>query len=52
MAGLGAGVFDSVEQLGNLWQLERRFEPNCSPEKREERMARWALAVQRARFMG
>jgi glycerol kinase len=52
MAGLGAGCYRSMDELCGLWQLERRFEPNCSPEKREERMARWALAVQRARFMG
>ncbi len=49
MAGLGAGVFDSVEQLGNLWQLERCFEPRMSADERAQRVQHWHQAIARAR---
>ena len=49
MAGLGAGVFSSMDELAGLWQLERRFEPSMSQAVREEHLARWHQAVARAR---
>ncbi len=49
MAGLGVGVFSSMEELAGLWQLERRFEPAMSTAIREAHLARWHSAVARAR---
>ena len=49
MAGLGVGIFSSMEELAGLWQLERRFEPAMSPAIREAHLARWHSAVARAR---
>ncbi len=49
MAGLGVGVFQSVDELSGLWQLERRFEPSMSKAIRDGHMERWHRAVSRAR---
>jgi glycerol kinase len=49
MAGLGVGVFSSMEELAGLWQLEHRFEPSMSHAAREAHLARWHDAVARAR---
>ena len=49
MAGLGVGLYKSVDELAGVWQLERRFEPSMSPEVRAAHLARWHKAVARAR---
>jgi len=45
LAGLSTGVYPNIEALSDLWQAERRFEPNLAPERAQERMARWEHAV-------
>jgi glycerol kinase len=47
LAGLKAGIFDSLEQLSSLWQCERRFEPLMSKVKRDGYYAGWQQAVRR-----
>jgi glycerol kinase len=47
VAGLGAGVFQSLEDLGSNWSLERRFEPEATLVWRREQMARWSDAITR-----
>lgn len=49
MAGLGVGLYQSVDELSGVWQLERRFEPSMSAEVRAAHLARWHKAVARAR---
>ena len=46
MAGLGAGIFGSLAQLQQVWQLDKRFEPQ--PFERAK-VDRWHRAVAHAR---
>jgi len=48
LAGLGAGLYDSVEEIAALWQPDRRFDPELSPETALTRRARWAKALTRS----
>lgn len=50
MAGLGAGVWDSTDQLRETWALEHRFAPR--PDQAEDMAAsysRWQAAVERSK---
>lgn len=48
LAGLAVDFWHSTEELSALWQLDRRFEPALSPERREKLLHTWHRAVQRA----
>jgi glycerol kinase len=48
LAGLGAGFWSSVEEVGANWRIERRFEPQRDRDWAAGRMAGWAQAVERA----
>jgi glycerol kinase len=50
LAGLGAGVFDDLNQIKNIWKVERNFRSKMSEEARAERLERWQLAIRRARL--
>lgn len=45
LAGLTTGVYQNTEELGSLWQVERRFEPTVAAHHAAELMARWEHAV-------
>ncbi len=47
LAGLATGVWSGLDELEATWTLDRRFEPNMSPEQRERMAAGWQLAVRR-----
>lgn len=49
LAGRGAGVWASDEELTRLWQLEREFEPRMSRDEADSKQAEWRRAVERAR---
>ena len=49
LAGLGAGVWDSADDLRETWQLDRSFEPAADRELADAAHARWLKAVERAR---
>ena len=49
LAGLGAGLWSSIEELAGAWRLERRFLPATEPSERAARYAGWQRAVERAR---
>jgi glycerol kinase len=49
LAGLGVGLWRGPEALGDLWQLDRAFEPAMPAERREALYAGWRRAVSRAR---
>jgi len=48
LAGLGAGVWSSLDELSDVWQLDRRFEPRMGGAERERLLAGWRAAVGRS----
>jgi glycerol kinase len=48
LAGLGAGVWSSLEEIAGVWQLDRRFEPRIDEDERAHLLAGWRAAVQRS----
>jgi glycerol kinase len=49
LAGLGAGVWKSRDEIADHWQIDRRFEPAISADEAATRRARWSEAVKRAK---
>ena len=52
LAGLGVGVWDSLDQIRETWALDRTFTPAAAPASREAAdaaYARWLRAVERSR---
>ncbi|HTU68418.1 MAG TPA: glycerol kinase GlpK [Steroidobacteraceae bacterium] len=49
LAGLGRGVWQSEEELGSLWSIEKRFEPRMSRADAAARRTRWNDALARSR---
>lgn len=49
LAGLGVGVWSSTDELAEVWQLDRRFEPTMDRAEADARQARWRQAVERSR---
>lgn len=45
LAGLSSGVYQSTEELSQLWKAERRFVPTMDKARADELMARWERAV-------
>ena len=49
LAGLAVGFWQDEAELASLWQIERRFSPGMTATQRDELMAFWHKAVDRAR---
>jgi glycerol kinase len=49
LAGLGAGVWSSTDELADVWQLDRRFEPSMDDDRRRKLMNGWRAAVDRSK---
>src|SRR5574341_2354025 len=49
LAGLGAGVWRSLDEVSRRWTIERTFAPAMDAEARAARCASWRRAVERAR---
>jgi glycerol kinase len=49
LAGLGAGLWRSLDELAGRWTLERRFVPALAAAERAARVEGWRRAVERAR---
>lgn len=47
LAGLGAGLIDSKDQVSRDWARDRLFEPKMSTDERSARLQGWADAVGR-----
>ena len=47
-AGLGAGVWESTDELADVWQLDARFSPEMDAAERDRRYGRWRQAVARS----
>ena len=48
LAGIATGIWDPV-QVEAMWQPRARFEPRIGSEEREELLAGWRRAVERAK---
>jgi len=48
LAGLGAGVWSSLDEVAGVWQLDRRFEPRMDDAERARLLAGWRAAVERS----
>lgn len=49
VAGLQAGLFTSLEEIGSKWQLEQAFSPAKDEQWRERQYAGWLDAIRRTR---
>ncbi len=49
LAGLGTGVWESMEDLRETWQLDRTFEPSGDRDRADAAHARWRDAVERSK---
>lgn len=47
VAGLHAGIFSSLEEIGKKWELEKKFIPQKNKEWRNKQHTGWKLAVQK-----
>jgi glycerol kinase len=45
LAGLQSGIYANTQEIAALWRAERCFEPQISPAKAAQLMARWEQAV-------
>jgi glycerol kinase len=49
LAGLAAGFWSDVDEIGRLWERERTFEPQMKAEERDSLVEGWTRALERAR---
>lgn len=49
LAGLHCGLYDSIDEIASLWQLDRTFEPAADNAWRQQQKTRWLDAVSRTR---
>ena len=49
LAGLQAGIFDSLDSISKQWQLERAFKPAKDESWRSKQYAGWLESVERIR---
>lgn len=47
LAGLGAGLYESLEEVANQWAADREFMPKLDAKTRETRLAEWSKYVQK-----
>jgi glycerol kinase len=49
LAGRAVGLWPDLQDLTQIWSLDREFQPRISADERESRIRRWRAAVQRSR---
>ena len=49
LAGLKAGIFNSLEEISNLWRCDKYFEPSMSSEQRNNLYNQWLAAIERVK---
>lgn len=49
LAGLAIGYWNSIDEVMDLWKLDRSFEPRFSEERREELYYGWQKAVKQVK---
>lgn len=50
LAGLAVGYWQSEQEIVQLWQMDKRFEPSLSVDRRESLRSSWRQAVSQARY--
>jgi glycerol kinase len=48
LAGLGCGLYRSLDELRGQWRMQRQFEPKLSRDQAQAQMAAWDRAVRQA----
>jgi glycerol kinase len=48
LAGLGIGVWAGIKDLSKAWRAGKHFRPRMTPQDRDEHLARWRKAIDRA----
>jgi glycerol kinase len=48
LAGLAVGYWNGTDEIARQWALQRQFDPQISPQRREAMSARWREAVRRS----
>ena len=48
LAGLAVGYWDSQDEIAEMWQIDKEFEPSMPEETRNNLYAGWKRAVERA----
>ena len=48
LAGLGVGVWDSLDEIKKLWECDIVYEPQMSDDQRQDLMRHWHEAVHRS----
>src|SRR5690625_4238493 len=48
LAGLGCELYKSIDELSDLWQVGKRFEPKMPHAQAQAHMQRWERAVRQA----
>ena len=49
LAGLAVDYWDSPMEVANLWQLDRKFEPQMDPAQALALRAKWHRAIERSK---
>lgn len=49
LAGLGVGLWESMEEISSHWQVEKRFEPQMSAQQQRKLYFGWRAAVELTR---
>ena len=49
LAGLAAGVYQSLDEIGSQWRCEQRFNSRMTEVDRERRYRGWQNAVRKVR---
>lgn len=52
LAGVGSGIYSSLEEVARAWKCERRFEPSISSDERDAKYDGWKAAVRRVLSSG
>jgi glycerol kinase len=48
LAGLGTGVWPGIKELSKAWRADKQFRPRMTTQDRDEHLARWRKAIDRA----
>ncbi|HYX92517.1 MAG TPA: glycerol kinase, partial [Myxococcaceae bacterium] len=48
LGGLGAGVWQSPEEIRSAWRADKTFRPKMTPVERARQLEKWKRAVERA----
>ncbi len=49
LAGLGVGYWESIDELSEMWEVDRIYRPQIKPALREQLYTGWLRAVERAK---